>query len=128
MRLRSHATCINQVELYVREIFAQYKLDPELFPNILISLTEAVNNAVQHGNQNDATKIVRVCIRKRQDHLHCEVSDEGGGFDPRAVPDPTAPENIENPGGRGVFLMRQLADKMQYKDNGSTVELMFYLQ
>jgi serine/threonine-protein kinase RsbW len=128
LRLRSSATCISEVEQFVRQVFDRYGLDPELYPNILISLTEAVNNAVQHGNRNDATKIVCVRTRKIRDMLCCQVSDEGRGFDPGVLPDPTAPENLEQPGGRGVFLMRQLSDQIEFKDNGSTVELIFHLE
>ncbi len=128
LRLKSSSTCVSEVEQYVRQLFEQFGLDPELYPNILISLTEAVNNAVQHGNHNDVTKVVCVRAEKNKEILHCEISDEGGGFDPAILPDPTAPENIEKPGGRGVFLMRQLSDNIRFKDNGSTVELEFHLQ
>ena len=128
LRLKSSSSCISEVEQYVRQLFEQFGLDPELYPNILISLTEAVNNAVQHGNRNDVTKVVCVRSEKNQEILHCEISDEGGGFDPTILPDPTAPENLEKPGGRGVFLMRQLSDNLRFKDNGSTVELEFHLQ
>lgn len=127
LRLKSSSTCITEVEQYVRELFDQFGIDPELYPNILISLTEAVNNAVQHGNRNDITKIVCVRSEKNQEILHCEISDEGPGFDPASLPDPTNPDNVEKPGGRGVFLMRQLSDRIHFKDNGSTVELDFYL-
>lgn len=125
LQLRSNPTCIAEVEQYVRQLFDKYGLDTELYPNILISLTEAVNNAVQHGNHNDVTKIVCVRSEKFKHILHCEISDEGPGFDPDKLPDPTDPDNIENPGGRGVFLMRQLSDNVRFKDNGSTVELEF---
>ena len=108
-------------------LFDKFGLDPELYPNILISLTEAVNNAIQHGNRNDISKVVCVKSEKMQEVLCCEISDEGSGFDPSALPDPTAPENIEKPGGRGVFLMRQLSDRVFFKNNGSTVALEFNL-
>jgi serine/threonine-protein kinase RsbW len=111
----------------VHLLFDKYGIDPELYPNILISLTEAVNNAIQHGNQNDVSKVVSVSCDKVQTVLYCEISDEGPGFDPNALPDPTAPENLEKPGGRGVFLMRQLSDRVFYKNNGSTVTLEFNL-
>lgn len=127
LRLKSNSTCISEVENYVHDLFDRFGIDPELYPNILISLTEAVNNAVQHGNRNDVTKVVCVRSEKNQEVLHCEISDEGPGFDPATLPDPTDPENLEKPGGRGVFLMRQLSDRIQFKDNGSTVELDFYL-
>jgi anti-sigma regulatory factor (Ser/Thr protein kinase) len=127
LHLRSSSSCITEVEQYVRQLFEQFGLDPELYPNILISLTEAVNNAVQHGNRNDVSKTVFVRSEKQQHILHCEISDEGRGFDPDKIPDPTDPENIEKPGGRGVFLMRQLSDNVRFRDNGSTVELEFLI-
>ncbi len=127
LQLKSSSTCIAEVEKYVRQLFEQFRLNPELYPNILISLTEAVNNAVQHGNCNDVSKVVCVRTQKHAQYIHCEISDEGRGFDPDVLPDPTSPENVENPGGRGVFLMRQLSDSLCFKDNGSTVELKFYL-
>jgi serine/threonine-protein kinase RsbW len=127
LRVKSSSACISEVEQYVLKLFEQFGIDPELYPNILISLTEAVNNAVQHGNRNDVTKVVCVKSRKNNRVLCCEISDEGPGFNPEIIPDPTTPENIEKPGGRGVFLMKQLSDKIRFKDNGSTVELEFYL-
>jgi anti-sigma regulatory factor (Ser/Thr protein kinase) len=127
LQMKSNSTCVKEVEKYVRQLFDQFGLDVELYPNILISLTEAVNNAVQHGNCYDVTKHVRVCTEKYGRYVHCEISDEGRGFDPNVLPDPTAPENVEKPGGRGVFLMRQLSDSISFKDNGRTVELKFYL-
>jgi len=127
LQLESNSSCISEVEKYVRQLFEHFGLDTELYPNILISITEAVNNAVQHGNCNDRTKVVCVRSHKNQSILCCEISDEGRGFDPSILPDPTAPENVEKPGGRGVFLMRQLSDRVRFKDNGSTVELEFYL-
>jgi len=127
LQLQSSPSCIREVEQTLRVLFERFALDPELYPNILISLTEAVNNAVEHGNCNDVSKTVSVRIDKRREVLRCQISDEGIGFDPGRLPDPTEPDNIENPGGRGVFLMRQLSDKIQFKDNGSTVELVFHL-
>ena len=127
LQLESNSSCISEVEKYVRQLFEHFGIDTELYPNILISITEAVNNAVQHGNCNDRTKVVFVRAHKNQRILCCEISDEGRGFDPSLLPDPTAPENVEKPGGRGVFLMRQLSDRVRFKDNGSTVELEFYL-
>jgi serine/threonine-protein kinase RsbW len=128
LQLRSTPTCIGELEQCLRTLFDQFALDPALYPNILVSLTEAVNNAVEHGNQNDISKTVCVRVAKYNKVLRCEITDQGGGFDPGAIPDPTAPDNIEKPGGRGVFLMRQLCDSIRFKDNGSTVELVFHLQ
>jgi serine/threonine-protein kinase RsbW len=94
--------------------------------NILISLTEAVTNAIVHGNKSDERKLVQVaCNVDRSKRISFKISDEGTGFNYRHVPDPTRPENICKCGGRGVFLMRQLSHRVTYSNNGSTVEIQF---
>ncbi len=92
---------------------------------MLISLTEAVNNAMQHGNQFDDQKKILVSYRKGAHRIHLIISDEGSGFDPFNIPDPTSADHIEEEGGRGVFLMKQLTDEIHFLDQGRTVELMW---
>jgi serine/threonine-protein kinase RsbW len=92
---------------------------------MLISLTEAVTNAITHGNHYDENKVVQINLQKKSDTIAIRVSDQGRGFDPANVPDPTCEENICKCGGRGVFLMQRLCDQIQYKDNGRTVEMHF---
>jgi len=127
LRIQSRKQNIADLENYIQSIFEEFGLEQDLYPNILISLTEAVNNAIQHGNNNDHAKTVFVEARKRKDRICCIISDEGTGFDYQNLPDPTAPENIENPGGRGVFLMQQLSDTMRFRENGSRVEIEFLI-
>lgn len=127
IRLRSERDCIVELEQYVKEVFDTFDLSPELYPNILISLTEAVNNAIKHGNLNDHQKVVYVETHLTQHTVRCRISDEGQGFDHSKVPDPTTPENIQMEGGRGVFLMTQLSDRIAFHNNGSTVEMEFIL-
>ena len=127
IRLSSHGGCIAELESYVKDLFSNHKLNPELYPNILISLTEAVNNAIKHGNRYDRSKMVSVRALRKSGYLKCLISDEGKGFDYDNLPDPTAPENVEKIGGRGVFLMTQLSDRVEFRNNGSTVELVFDL-
>ncbi|HZV69719.1 MAG TPA: ATP-binding protein [Saprospiraceae bacterium] len=100
-------------------------IDPNLYPNMLISLTEAVNNAMQHGNQFDDHKQIMVSYRKRGHQIRLTISDEGSGFDPVKIPDPTSSDHVEVEGGRGVFLMKQLTDELHFLDHGRTVELMW---
>jgi serine/threonine-protein kinase RsbW len=88
-------------------------------------LTEAVNNAIVHGNKTDRNKVVTVEIRRDRNLIVCFISDEGRGFDFNHLPDPTAPENIENIGGRGIFLMKHLADMVIFSNQGSQVEIQF---
>jgi serine/threonine-protein kinase RsbW len=100
-------------------------IDENLYSNILISLTEAVNNAIIHGNRLDDKKNIVVSYRKKPHSIQLYISDEGSGFDPVQIPDPTSEERIECEGGRGVFLMKQLTDEIHFLDQGRTVQLMW---
>ena len=115
------------VEPFVQRAVEQYKISPDRLGDILISLTEAVNNAIIHGNRRNPSKSVKIQLRRQRNRLAIRVSDEGRGFDYRSLPDPTAPENLAKLGGRGVFLMRQLSDSVKFHNNGSTVEMYFKL-
>ena len=88
------------------------------------ALYEALANAVTHGNHGDARKTVRVRCRYQADTcVSIIVSDEGKGFDPSAVPDPTRPENLESEHGRGIFLMKAYMDEVRYEKGGTEVHL-----
>jgi len=100
-------------------------IDENLYSNILISLTEAVNNAMIHGNQLDNRKTIVVSFKRQAHRIHLYISDEGSGFDPVKVPDPTSVEHLSEEGGRGVFLMKQLTDEIHFLDQGRTVQLMW---
>ena len=128
LRLPSNPRNVCQVESFVQRIVEKYRISPDVYGNILISLTEAVNNAIIHGNRKDESKTVKIQLSKDNGHLAIRVSDEGHGFDYRSIPDPTAPENLTKCGGRGVFLMQQLSDRVNFHDDGRTVEMQFRLQ
>ncbi len=125
LKLASDPKNVARVESFLEHIVGKYGISPDVYGNILISLTEAVTNAIIHGNDNDKTKTVHVRLKKQENILAFLISDEGGGFDFDNLPDPTAPENLLKIGGRGVFLMRQLSDDVVFYDNGSTVEICF---
>ena len=127
LTLPSDPNNISQVEHFVSQIASRYHLDQEKHDNLLISLTEAVSNAIIHGNKQDRTKMVSIRLAQLTDRLSIRVSDQGGGFNYDNLPDPTCPERICECGGRGVFLMNQLCDKMRYINGGSTVEMQFRL-
>ncbi len=127
LRIHSSSEGIADLEIYVKSLFVKYELKHDLYPNILISLTEAVNNAIKHGNRSDHSKVVYVETHKGFDRVCCIITDEGRGFDHQSLPDPTLPENIEKIGGRGVFLMQQLSDHIKFLNNGSTVEMQFMI-
>ncbi|KGE88681.1 MAG: ATP-binding protein [Phaeodactylibacter xiamenensis] len=127
LKLSSDTRNIALVESFVERAVEQYQIAPDIYGNILITLTEAVNNAIIHGNSNDESKTVQIQLRRKNNCLSVRVTDEGEGFDHSAVPDPTAPENLLQVGGRGVFLMQQLSDSVYFHNNGSTVEMHFNL-
>lgn len=90
---------------------------------IHMAMEEAVMNAIKHGNQRDENKCVKVFVGTTEDSFWARIEDEGNGFDPKCVPDPTLEENIEKTCGRGVMLMRLYMDDVQYSPTGNVVEL-----
>lgn len=116
---------ITIVERLIDQLCEQYKIREEHYGNILIALTEAVNNAIYHGNKQDPDKSVNVHYQADKDTLYFRIEDEGPGFDFENIPDPTSPENLEKPNGRGVFLMSHLSDEMKFSEDGRIVELRF---
>jgi serine/threonine-protein kinase RsbW len=127
LKITSDPNNIAQVETFVEDIRAKYNIGDDAFGNILISLTEAANNAIIHGNGADAAKTVEITCTPddRGKSISFAVTDQGKGFDYNNLPDPTAPENLDQPCGRGVFLMMQLADLVVFSNHGSTVEMQF---
>lgn len=126
LALASTPEAVSEVEALMEEIRKDLDVKPDAYANIMVALTEAVNNAVIHGNQNDPGKRVYVEFECPSDfRLLVRVHDEGVGFNPADLPDPTAPENLERIGGRGVFLMRNLSDSISFSDNGQEVEMLF---
>jgi serine/threonine-protein kinase RsbW len=125
LKLPSDPSCICEVEHFVQRLVTRLKIDPNLYPNILISLTEAVNNAMQHGNRYDDRKKILISYRQQPHQIRLIISDEGSGFDPFTIPDPTSEDRVEEEGGRGVYLMKQLTDEIHFLDQGRTVELMW---
>lgn len=99
---------------------------PRLSLNFRVGLTEALANAVLYGNMGDPGKRVRVEVSIDRSRVALRVEDEGDGFDPKAVPDPTLPENLHRSGGRGIFLIRELMDEVEFSDRGNAVRLVLH--
>ncbi|MDB4563871.1 ATP-binding protein [Flavobacteriales bacterium] len=116
---------ITEVEGLINTLSEELRVDETHYGEILIAMTEAVNNAIVHGNKLDINKMVDVEVSVDGTVLQFKISDEGPGFDYDNIPDPTAPENIEKPNGRGVFLMRQLADSCEFEDLGRVAIMRF---
>lgn len=125
LEINSRPESINIIEKLIDDMRSEHNIHEDAFGNILVAVTEAVNNAIQHGNKYDPNKKVKVTYEMEEETMSFTISDQGSGFDYYNLPDPTAPENIEKPTGRGVFLMKHLADQIIFSDNGKTVELFF---
>src|SRR5215213_9309697 len=106
------------IEAVVKTAFAEH----EAFA-IKMAVEEALVNAIKHGNQMDPDKSVRVAYALKPDRFDVRITDEGPGFDPADVPDPTAPENLERPCGRGLMLMRHYMTAVVYNDRGNFVSM-----
>lgn len=128
--LSSSLDNLPRVEKFIDEACEAFHIDEDHYGNILIAVTEAVNNAILHGNQENPDKTFKVSFEANEElqKLSFRVEDEGEGFDYENVPDPTAPENLEKPYGRGIFLMRSLADEVEFYDDGRVVEVRFWMQ
>jgi serine/threonine-protein kinase RsbW len=118
---------IRIIESFIDNAKDKYHLDDDIYGNIMIAVTEAVNNAIKHGNKDNSSKNVTLSLSLEDGLIKFKVQDEGDGFNYHHLPDPTSPENISKPGGRGIFLMRHLSDEVDFKDNGKVVELSFYM-
>lgn len=128
MKMTSEPQSISLIEPIVIEVFERYEISKDICGNVLVALTEAMNNAIQHGNAFDSSKSVCLSYNMCNSMLYFTVCDEGQGFNPEVIPDPTDPQNIDKPNGRGVFLMRRLADEVEFEKNGAMVRLGFRIQ
>ncbi|MFC6996552.1 ATP-binding protein [Rufibacter roseus] len=119
---------IRIVESFIDNSREKFQIEDDIYGNIMVAVTESVNNAIRHGNKFDKDKNVYLSLYVEPKKLRFEVEDEGNGFDPESLSDPTAPENLENPGGRGIFLMRNLCDEVEFSNDGKTVSLTFNIE
>jgi serine/threonine-protein kinase RsbW len=120
---------ISYSEKIINEISGNIKITDELYGNILLSLSEAINNAIVHGNKFNPSKQVVIKYFIKDDFLVIEIKDQGEGFNPDQIADPTLPENIENLYGRGVFIIISLSDKVEFEySDGQIVRMYFNLQ
>ena len=125
LSLRAELKSLLILESWVNSLCEAHNISNEIYGNILIALSEAVNNAINHGNKNVLEKKTLIISTFNNNNLTFKVSDQGSGFDFSDLPDPTLPENIEKPQGRGIFLMRQLSEDVVFEEPGNKVELTF---
>lgn len=119
---------LNKAEEFLNDFRAEYLLElKDNFMNILIAFTEAVNNAVNHGNKKNPNKNVNILLEKKSKYFQIQIKDEGSGFIEDNLPNPTLPENLLKQSGRGVFLIRKLSDDVEIISDkrGTLVKMRF---
>jgi serine/threonine-protein kinase RsbW len=127
IQLPSDLSYLPRIEGIVDNLAREYHLPEAVTANVYMALTEAVKNAIMFGNNSNHDLTVDIYIQQDEKTLSVTVDDQGKGFDFSAIPDPTAPENIQKITGRGIFFMKNLADKVEFMKNGSSVKLTFNL-
>jgi serine/threonine-protein kinase RsbW len=125
LKIESKLSNLRLIENAIDEITGAIGIKQDNYGKIMVAALEAVNNAVTHGNRSDPNKIVDVEIAFEDNDINITVTDEGEGFNPESIPDPTMPENIEELSGRGVFLMTKLADSIKFNEKGNSVKMSF---
>jgi serine/threonine-protein kinase RsbW len=125
LTIRSELESLPVVESLIDKICQSVGVHEDLYGNVLIAVTEAVNNAIVHGNKLDKNAVVALDVYDEDGSFCFSVSDNGKGFDHHHLPDPTAPENLEKENGRGIYLMRNLADEVEFNDSGNQVTVLF---
>jgi len=125
IELKSIPDSLTVVERMIDDVKIKYNISEDIFGNMLVAITEAVTNAIYHGNKSDPGKTVSVTCAHSPHSIIFTIADEGPGFDYYNLPDPTSPENLEKECGRGIFLMKHLTDQLIFSENGRVVELNF---
>jgi serine/threonine-protein kinase RsbW len=123
--IESDINSLRVVENVIDETTNEIGITQDNYGKILVSAMEAVNNAIVHGNKSDPGKKVDIEITFKSNNLSIKITDEGSGFRPEEVKDPTTPENREELNGRGIFLMSHLADKIEFSEKGNMVTITF---
>jgi serine/threonine-protein kinase RsbW len=125
LEIESIMSNLRVIENAIDEMTGAIGINQDNYGKILVATLEAVNNAITHGNKANPQKLVEVEIEFEKNEIRITVTDEGEGFDPKKIPDPTMPENIEELSGRGVFLMSKLADSIEFNEKGNSVTMNF---
>jgi len=115
------------VEEFVNYFCKDINLTDDQLANVLLAVTEATTNAIIHANKCDQSKMVTIDVKVNETKLVVKIKDEGEGFDPAVIPDPTEPENLLNESGRGVYLMRVYMDNVEYNLTPSGMEIILTL-
>ena len=127
LEIESNPNNLITVEEFVNYFSKELNLDETKLSGLLLAVTEAVTNAIIHANKCDETKKVQVNVTKNGNTLTITIKDEGKGFDPSKVPDPTSPENLLKDSGRGLYLMKIYSDELKFNITPTGTETILIL-
>jgi serine/threonine-protein kinase RsbW len=128
LKLPSALESLGKVENFVDEICEAYYITNSYYGNILVAVTEAVTNAILHGNKKNPEKQVRISFKGVPNGLCFTIRDQGNGFDYRNIPNPMdALEGQEENFGNGIFLIRSLSDQVSFNAKGNSIEIIFFI-
>ena len=122
LEIESDPNNLITVEEFVNYFCKDLKLSDEKLANVLLAVTEATTNAVIHANKSDLNKKVTIDVHVEDSKLIMKVKDEGEGFNPDMIPDPTEPENLLKDSGRGLYLMKIYMDELKYNHTPTGME------
>ena len=123
--LPSNLDSLERVEQIIESLRERFEIPENVYVNILVAISEAIMNAIKHGNKFDCSKRVKLSFKVTKSEYVFVIQDEGAGFDYKNVPDPTHPDNKEKPDGRGIFIINALADRVKYVNKGREIKIYF---
>ncbi len=123
LRIPSDPAEARRVQDEIEQLLKDYRCGEREIFGIKLALEEALVNAIKHGNQMDRSKKVHILCQVSHERIEVHIADEGPGFDPGDVPDPTAVENLERPCGRGLWLMRHYMNEVSFSERGNSVRM-----
>lgn len=121
--IKSDVAELKKVEDFLINIFEEFSFQRKYFNKIYLCISEVVINAVKHGNKGDCNKTVSIVVECSEERIIIQIEDEGDGFDVTKVKDPTLKENVNKESGRGIFIIKNLSEKMEYNDKGNQVQI-----
>lgn len=127
LNLPSDLNCLAQIDDIIEGIKTKFEISENIANNMMMAFHEGITNAILHGNKLDPGKSVEVIIDKINNDLIIEIIDQGEGFNPNELPNPLDESNLLKSGGRGVFLIQQFADKVEYSEKGNKLTIIYHL-
>ena len=122
LTIYSDTKSLTEVDLFLKTVLKEFGLTENIYNRLYLCVSEAVVNAITHGNQSDKTKVVTILTKIEKEYAVVRISDEGQGFDSSILLDPTCTENIKKENGRGLFIIKNFSDEVNFKEKGNIIE------